>query len=173
MLWVALSLLVPVAAVVWLVWCAGRWRTAGFYLGHLIVAVAVFSVIATAVAESKTTVCYNGPCTEHTALIFGLAAEILLTAICLVAALAAWLTRRRSPRERRPLRLRPWLIAGDVLVLAALAAGAVVYGNHLGDAQTADAQPALRSSQVTHARYGRQASLSSAILASSGSSSIP
>jgi hypothetical protein len=72
-----------------------------------VVAVAVFSGIATAVAESRTTVCYNGPCTEHTALILGLAAEILLTAICVCAALVAWLTTRGDARDRRPLRPRP------------------------------------------------------------------
>ena len=99
--------MVPAAAVVWLVRCGGRWRVAGFVLGHLVAAVAVFSVIATAVAESKSTVCYNGPCTEHTAALFGAAAEIGLTAICIVAALAAWLLKGRSTGDRRPLRLRP------------------------------------------------------------------
>ena len=153
MVWLALPLLVPVAAVVWLVWCGGRWHTTGLVLGHLIVAVAVFSGTATAVAESKTTVCYNGPCTEHTALIFGFAAEILLTAICVVAALAAWLARGGSSRARRPLRLRPVLVACDVLALGVLAAGAVAYGNHLGDGDTSTAlQPAFRSSQVTQPR---------------------
>jgi hypothetical protein len=180
MLYVSLFLLVPLAAVVWLVWCGGRWRTAGFVLGHLIVAVVVFSVIATVVAESEATVCYNGPCTEHTAALLGGAAGLVLTVICVLAALAAlvaWRRKGRSTEDRRPLRLRPWLVACDALALGALAAGAVVYGNHLGDSATSEAsrgvQPALRSSHVTHARYGRQASLSSASFASSGSSSSP
>jgi hypothetical protein len=100
MLWLVLPLLVPVAAVAWLVRCGGRWRVAGLVLGHLVVC--------------------------------------------------------------------------DVLALGALAAGGVAYGNHLGDSDAvATLQPAFLSSQVTHDRYGRQAWLSSAILASSGSSSRP
>ena len=102
MLWVALFLMVPAAAVVWLVRCGGAWRTAGLVLGHLVAAVAVFSVIATVVAESKSTVCYNGPCTEHTAALLGGAAVIVLTAICVVAALVAWLMRGRGTADRRP-----------------------------------------------------------------------
>jgi hypothetical protein len=154
MLWVALFLTVPAAAVAWLVRCGGRWRVAGLVLGHLVAAVAVFSVIATAVAESESTVCYNGPCTEHTAALLGGAAVIVLTAICIVAALAAWAMRGRGSADRRPLRVRPWVVACEVLALGVLAAGAVVYGNHLGDDDpTLDGQPAaLRSSHVTHAR---------------------
>jgi hypothetical protein len=117
------------------VWCGGRWRTAGFVLGHLVVAVAVFSAIATAVAESKSTVCYNGPCTEHTAALVGGAAVLALTAICIVAAMAAWLMRGRSKIERRPLRVRPWMIVCEVVVLGALAAGAVAYGNYLSEVE--------------------------------------
>jgi hypothetical protein len=154
MLYVALFMLVPAAAVAWLVWCGGRWRVAGAVLGHLVVAVAVFSVIATAVAESESAVCYNGPCTEHTAALFGGAAVLLLTAICILAALAAWRSTRRKATDRRPLRLRPWVVACEVLALGVLAAGAVVYGNHLGDDDpTLDGQPAaLLSSHVTQAR---------------------
>lgn len=155
MLWVALFLMVPAAAVVWLVRCGGAWRTAGLVLGHLVVAVAVFSVIATVVAESKSTVCYNGPCTEHTAALLGGAAVIVLTAICVVAALVAWFMRGRGTADRRPLRLRPWVVACEVLALGLLAAGAVVYGNYLSEVEydpTVGAQPALRSSHVTHAR---------------------
>jgi hypothetical protein len=48
------------------------------------------------------------------------------------------LVRGRSDR-RSPLRLRPWLIAVDVLALAVLAAGAVAYGNHLGEDDTSAA----------------------------------
>ena len=42
-----------------------------------------------------------------------------------------------------------------MLALGLLAAGAVVYGNYLSDVEydpTVGAQPALRSSHVTHAR---------------------
>ena len=98
---------------------------------------------------------------------------IVLSVISILAALAAGLVRRRGTADHR---LRPWVIVCDVLALGLLAAGAVVYGNYLSEVEydpTVGAQPALRSSQVTHDRYGRQVSLSSASLASSGSSSRP
>ena len=86
-------------------------------------------------------------------LLMPAAAVAWLTAICVVAALAAWLRRGRRTRDRCPLRLRPGLLVVDLLALGALAAGAVVYGNHLGDGDTSAAlQPAFRSSQVTQPR---------------------
>ena len=127
--------MVPAAAVVWLVWCGGRWRTAGWVLGHLLVAIAVFSVISTAVAESKSTVCYNGPCTEHMAAVVGGVAVLVLSVMSILAALAAALLHGRGAAEKRPLRLRPWLIACEVLALGVLAAGAVVYGDYLSEVE--------------------------------------
>ena len=128
------------ALLAWLVHCGGRWRTAAFILGRLVIAVVVFAGIATAVAQSRTTVCYNGPCSEHAALIFGFIAMLVLGIVTLVAAVAAIVVRptRQPEAVRNHPALRPWRVACDLLALGALAAGAVVYGNHLGDVQVTD-----------------------------------
>jgi hypothetical protein len=40
----------------WLVHCGGHWRTTAFILGRLVIAVVVFAGLATAVAQSRTSV---------------------------------------------------------------------------------------------------------------------
>ena len=128
----------------WLVHCGGRWRTAAFILGRLVIAVVVFAGIATAVAQSRTTVCYNGPCSEHAALIWGFLAGLVLGIVTLIAAIAAGMARARGGERPQPEAvrghpsLRPRRVGCDLLALGALGAGAVVFGNHLGDVQVAD-----------------------------------
>jgi len=136
----AVALLPLAGLLAWLVRCGGHWRTAAFILGRLVIAVVVFAGIATAVAQSGTTVCYNGPCSEHAALIFGSFAVLVLGIVTLAAAVAAVVVRRTPQSEavRSHSALRPRRIACDLLALGALSAGAVVVGNHLGDIQVTD-----------------------------------
>jgi heme/copper-type cytochrome/quinol oxidase subunit 2 len=78
------------------------------------------------------------------ALILGFGAGVVLGIVTLIAALAAVVVRARGHRRPQPEAvrshpaLRPRRIACDLLALGALSAGAVVLGNHLGDAQLAD-----------------------------------
>ena len=128
----------------WLVHCGGHWRTAAFILGRLVIAVVVFAGIATAVAQSRDAECYNAPCSEHVALIWGFLAVLVLGIVTLIAALAAVVARARGGERPQPEAvrshpsLRPRRVACDLLALGALAAGAVVVGNHLGDVQVTD-----------------------------------
>jgi len=138
-------LLVPFAGLLaWLVHCGGHWRTTAFILGRLLIAVVVFAGIATAVAQSREADCWNAPCSEHAALIWGFLVYLALGLVTLIAAIAAVVARARGGErpQREAVRshpsLRPRRVACDLLALGALAAGAVVAGNHLGDVQVTD-----------------------------------